>query len=37
VLGYSDVFMILGAALVIALFLVLLLKKHGHVSGAGAH
>jgi DHA2 family multidrug resistance protein len=37
VMGYSDAFMVVGVALVIALLMAFLLKKTGPVSGAGAH
>jgi DHA2 family multidrug resistance protein len=37
VMGYSDAFMVVGAALVIALLLTALLKKSGPMSAGGAH
>jgi DHA2 family multidrug resistance protein len=37
IMAFSDTFFLLGAALVVALLATLLLKKPGHVSGAGAH
>ena len=38
IMGYSDAFVVLGGALVIALLLAMLLKKHGGpVSADGAH
>ncbi len=37
IMAFSDTFFLLGVALVVALLATLLLKKPGHVSGAGAH
>ena len=37
VMAFSDTFFLLGSALLIALVAVLLLKKSGEASGAGAH
>ena len=37
IMAFSDTFFLLGVALVVALLASLLLKKPGHLSGAGAH
>ncbi|MGO7367591.1 MDR family MFS transporter [Rhizobium ruizarguesonis] len=37
IMAFSDTFFLLGVALVVALLATLLLKRPGHVSGAGAH
>jgi len=37
IMGFSDTFLLMGAALVAALIAALLLKKPGHVEAGGAH
>jgi DHA2 family multidrug resistance protein len=37
ILAFSDTFFLLGAALIVALIAVLLLKKPGTLAGGGAH
>jgi MFS transporter, DHA2 family, multidrug resistance protein len=37
ILAFSDIFFLLGAALVVALLATLLLKKPGHLETGGAH
>jgi DHA2 family multidrug resistance protein len=37
ILAFSDTFFLLGAALVVALLAVLLLKRPDHLAGGGAH
>jgi len=37
IMGFSDTFLLMGAALVAALIAALLLKKPGHIEAGGAH
>jgi DHA2 family multidrug resistance protein len=36
-MAFGDMFFLLGMALLVALLATLLLKKAGHLDGAGAH